>query len=291
MPIDRCEKLSYREFEGEYLRRLRPVIITDAIADWLALGKWTPEFFRDRYGTISICVEGRRMALAELIERMLASTPSRPAPYLRNQLLSEWPRELREDVAPLPIYTQPNWLESPLLVRRRSLSALEIFFGGLGTRFPVLHYDGLHTHAFVMEVYGRKEFWCYSPDQAELMYPHDPPKQNRSTVNDVERPDLDRFPLFAKAVCDRLVLEPGEALFIPAGWWHTTRLLGSAISVSIGCANETNWSDFARDYGRGLEIKHGRLIGQSATLYLDLVGRALRTLRDRCGIGAPAVGE
>jgi histone arginine demethylase JMJD6 len=274
MTIDRREGLSYREFEREYLLPLRPVIVTDATRGWTALGKWTPEFFREHYGTVPICIDGRSTRLADLIERILASTPDEPAPYLRNQLLSQWPDELRADVTPLPIYTQPNWLESPLLGPHRSLSAFEIYIGGRGARFPTLHYDGLHSHAFLMEIYGKKEFWCYSPEQAPLMYPRGG-IGNLSAVNDVEHPDLERFPLFAKAVCEKFALGPGEMLFVPAGWWHTTRLLGPAISVSVSCANATNWKDFARDYGMGLGGKYGRVVGLAATTYLNLLGRLL----------------
>ncbi len=279
MTIDRREKLSYREFERDYLLPLRPVIVTDAVRGWPALGKWTPEFFREHYGTLPIRVDGRSMTLGDMIELILASTPDQPAPYLRNQLLSRWPRELRSDVTPLPIYTQPNWLESPLLVRRRSLSYFEIYIGGHGARFPMLHYDGLHTHAFLMEIYGRKEFSCYSPEQAPFMYPRDGLARNKSMV-DVERPDLERFPLFANAVCDKFVLAPGEMLFVPAGWWHTTRLLGPAISVSISCANAANWTDFAHDYGMLLGGKYGRLVGRAATAYLSGLGGVLQALQD-----------
>jgi histone arginine demethylase JMJD6 len=275
MTIDRLENLSYQEFERDYLMPLRPVIVTDAMRGWPALGKWTPEFFRDHYGTLPICVDGRSMTLGEMIELVLVSTPEQPAPYLRNQLLSKLPRELRADVTPLPIYTLPNWLESPLLGRHRSLSSFEIYIGGHGARFPTLHYDGLHSHAFLMEIYGRKEFWCYSPEQAPLMYPRDGIGRNQSKVNDVEHPDLERFPLFATAVCEKFVLAPGEMLFVPAGWWHTTRLLGPAISVSISCANATNWKEFARDYGVGLGGKYGRLVGLAATSYLNVLGWVL----------------
>lgn len=288
MSIDRRQKLSYREFERDYLLPLRPVIVTDAMREWPALGKWTPQFFREHYGTRPIHVDGKTMALGDMMDLILASTPEKPAPYLRNERLARWPRELRDDVSPLPVYTRPNWLESPLFVRRQSLSSFEIYFGGHGTRFPMLHFDGLHTHAFLMEIHGRKQFWCYAPDQAPLMYPRDGLEKNRSMVNDVEHPDLERFPLFAEAVGVKFVLEPGEMLFVPAGWWHTTELLGPAISVSISCANAANWADFARDYGMGLANKRGRLLGRAATLYLDVLGRALRTMQDRFGLGDPA---
>ena len=102
MTIDRRENLSYLEFERDFLKPLRPLIVTDAIRGWPALGKWTPEFFRDYYGTLPICVDGRSMTLGEMIELVLTSSPAQPAPYLRNQLLSKWPHELRADVTPLP---------------------------------------------------------------------------------------------------------------------------------------------------------------------------------------------
>lgn len=290
MSIDRRQGMSYGEFERDYLIPLRPVIVTDAMKSWPALGKWSPRFFRDHHGDIPITIEGRATTLGAMMEWIEASSMERPAPYLRNQRLADWPRSLRADVSPLPVYTQPNWLESPLFVRRRSLSSFEIYFGGRGTRFPMLHYDGLHTHAFLMEIYGEKEFWCYSPDQAPYMYPREGLEQNKSMVDDVEHPDLERFPLFAKTVCTRLVLRPGEMLFVPGGWWHTTRLLGPAISVSISCANAANWRDFARDYGMGLGNKRGRVVGRAATVYLDLLGKTLGALQQHFGVGAPSPG-
>lgn len=37
---------------------------------------------------------------------------------------------------------------------------------------------------------------------------------------DILRPDLDRFPHFARARRLHCVLEPGDVLFMPAFWWH-----------------------------------------------------------------------
>ncbi len=37
---------------------------------------------------------------------------------------------------------------------------------------------------------------------------------------DILRPDLDRFPNFAKARRLHCVLQPGDILFMPAFWWH-----------------------------------------------------------------------
>jgi hypothetical protein len=42
----------------------------------------------------------------------------------------------------------------------------EICIGGKGGAFPVLHYDGLASHAFLMQIYGRKKFILYAPEHA-----------------------------------------------------------------------------------------------------------------------------
>ena len=49
--IDKRENLSSKEFLNEYVLKNRPVVLKDACKDWKAIGKWTPEFFKEKYGT------------------------------------------------------------------------------------------------------------------------------------------------------------------------------------------------------------------------------------------------
>src|SRR5262245_11642595 len=215
--VERRRDLSRREFEREYLRPSpRPVIVTDALSSWPALHKWTPEYFRDAYGSFEVSVDGQTMTVRDLVAQILVSSAERPAPYLRNSLLATWPPELLADVTPLPRCTLSNWLENPLFPSRKSMIYFELYIGGRGATFPVLHYDGLHTHAFIMMIHGEKEFWVYPPSQSALMYPRPAPEANKSQVADIEHPDLDRFPLFGQATPSRFVLGPGETLFVPA---------------------------------------------------------------------------
>ena len=50
---------------------------------------------------------------------------------------------------------------------------------------------------------------------------------------DVERPDLERFPLFAKATHMDVVLGPGEFIYIPARCWHYVRALTTSVSLNF----------------------------------------------------------
>jgi hypothetical protein len=240
--------LTRRAFFFEYVRQLKPVIVTDAFEHWPARTRWTLSFFRERYGSRRVTVDDVPYRFSDLIDLVERSPANTPAPYLRNLLIERWAPELLADIFPLPHHTRPNWLDSRFFPERPSLTSIELYVGGAGAVFPVLHYDNLHTHAFLMQIAGSKEYAFYPPDQSRFLYPLSGSESNKSAVNDIVNPDLDRFPLFVHAVPERCVLRAGEMLFVPAGWWHSARILEPAITVSANTVNSANWSAFAQDY-------------------------------------------
>ena len=258
--IDRHEwsQLGSRRYVRDYVNPLKPVVITGALDHWPARTKWTLDFFRDHYGNLPLEIDGRKLSMAKLIAEVAASTPQAPAPYLRNFPVKSLPEVLQADIAPMPSCTGPNWLNHPLIAARAVLTFPELYIGGNGARFPVLHYDGLHTHAFLMQIRGVKEYIGFSPDQTPYMYSRNAPIHaktgemyaNLSEINDVENWDRSRFALFGKATGVRFTLHPGETLFMPSGWWHTARILSPSITISINGANAANWSNFRKDYCR-----------------------------------------
>ena len=158
---------------------------------------------------------------------------------------------------------------------RWSLTFTELYIGGTGAKFPLLHYDGLHTHAFLMQIQGVKEYIGFAPDQTPYMYSRSGPEQtNVSEINDVENWDTNRFALFANAKGVRFTLCPGETLFMPSGWWHTARILSPSITISINGANAANWSDFQKDFCR-YHMAGSRLPPWLVNAYLLFVGKWL----------------
>lgn len=293
--IERRENLSYEEFAADYLYPLKPVIITGALKSWQAIGRWTPEFFKSEFGAMKFRLtddlKGKagykgdsssvEYTMERFIDLVLNSTDKDPAPYFRNQILYEMFPTLKGDIQPLPEYFQPNWLPDRFLVSyvRKVLNrgaAIELYIGGKGGAFPVLHYDGAGTHAFLMQIYGRKEFIIYSPDQEPFLYPSSE-KLNLSMVNDLEDPDLGRFPLFANAKASKFILEPGELLFMPSHWWHTTKMLTACISISANVLNASNWHELVSFVARG---RRNRVVSLGSRAYLGCAG-SWRSWRDR----------
>jgi hypothetical protein len=115
--IERRANLSTEEFMREYVYPNRPVIVTDALRQWKAVGRWTPEFFKREFGDQKLSIEkvawnkassGPELTMASFVDRVLASTNENPAPYLRNQNLVELFPSLMQDVSPMPAYCLPN---------------------------------------------------------------------------------------------------------------------------------------------------------------------------------------
>jgi histone arginine demethylase JMJD6 len=107
------------------------------------------------------------------------------------------------------------------------------------------------THSWLTQVYGKKRVWMISPQQGEFVY-QSGDEADISEVNSVKAPDLERYPLFAKTKILTSVLHPGETLFIPAGWWHTTECLTTVVSVSGNFVNGSNYNDFQKSVGDSL---------------------------------------
>ena len=255
--VDRRTGLTPREFLEEYARPHKPVVLTDALEHWAALRKWTPEFFAREFPEklLKFKYGGLEMKMKDFIPLVMASSPENPAPYWTNNVVEDYFPELVPDMTPLPAHTMPNWAERGWL--HKSLGAglnrgakVEIYIGGPGGSFPVLHWDGMSTHAFLMQLHGLKQYWMWPPDDQALMYPKEGPEWNLSPIRDVVNPDLEKYPLFAKARCSTLVLEPGEMLFVPSRWWHTAKMLSPSVTLSTNTLNATNWANFCEDLTR-----------------------------------------
>jgi histone arginine demethylase JMJD6 len=245
--VERRSRLSLPEFIEQYARPQRPVILTDAAADWPAMQQFSFDWFRERYGHLEKTIRGQRWTLAEAIDRILADDPAAPAPYPFNLNVEGVFPELMPSIRPDLAFGRLDRVNHPLLPRMllRGTEVYELFFGGRGACFPHVHYDALCLHTQITQIIGSKEFFLYPPEQGRYMYPRpDNPK-----VSQVEfaAPDLERFPLFARANPLVATVGPGETIFFPARWWHATRIHEPCLSLGKVQLNGANWDIYADD--------------------------------------------
>lgn len=277
--VDQITSLTYDKFVNQYLKPCKPVIIKNATENWQAHKAWNFVFFKTKYSKLQLTIDGKSYTFAEFIDLVLKGTNNNPAPYLREMNIPINFPELMFYLQPDIEYTLPNRLTNKLLpiVLEKSWGMrkgmVELLIGGKGSGFPFLHYDLFKSHSFVTQIRGDKEFYLYSPLDSEYLYPMNSQK-DVSSIKNIESPDLHQFPLFSKAKQIRVLVREGESIFIPSGWWHTTKIITPSIAVLVNFINSDKWSSFVDDcywYYRN----HNPIKREILRVYLVVIGKLM----------------
>ncbi|MEU3653463.1 cupin-like domain-containing protein [Streptomyces sp. NPDC032161] len=112
-----------------------------------------------------------------------------------------------------------------LFAYQRSLNAANLWISHRGV-FTQSHFDELENFNVALE--GRKRFVLAPPGFREY-YPRSLKHGfgDKSQVFDFDDVDRARYPKLAAKLAQRreLVLEPGQMLYLPLGWWHQAESL------------------------------------------------------------------
>ncbi len=261
-------EITQKEFYNDYWKKGVPLIFTGASKQWKASGTFTPDFFRTNFGERVTYVDGNSYTMAEVMDLVEGKDTSRPVPYPCKYHIGGSLPELAGHMDPLDLgYARPNWLESRWFKKGNWGNAVELFIGGPGGQFPYIHVDYYHLSAWINQLYGDKEFTVWPIEETARMYP-EPNDPWKSRVNDPEKPDLERFPLFKDVPKAKFVISAGESLFVPFGMWHTARSLNTTISVAYDLMNGENFTPFLKDVWNfrkgGNKLKAAAVTGYAA---------------------------
>lgn len=201
-----------------------------------------------------VAVDSSSSSLASSEE---AEGEGRPTAYLaQHQLLLQLPH-LRSDIrVPDLCYTAPPQHPTDHSLDQPEIDEpmLNAWFGPPGTITP-LHTDPYHN--LLVQVVGRKYVRLYAPQESGRMRARgkeDGVEMGNTSLLDVgvlegwDRPEEEEDEdggdsdgqhaeeerlLFKTVPFVDCILEPGDTLYIPIGWWHYVRGLSVSFSVSI----------------------------------------------------------
>ncbi|MEN0063232.1 MAG: cupin-like domain-containing protein [Myxococcota bacterium] len=221
------DSLDDTTFELGYRSAHRPVVFRQGARNWPAL-EWTHRGLAERVGEVEVEVlRGRsdhaqwwlkretlrtRIRFAELLEQCLETTGDDLYAVGRNDLLDEpGLAVLKDEIGRLPgCKTDPG---------------ARLWIGPAGTRTP-LHHD--QNSAWLVQVEGQKQIWIASPLEPTLL---------DSAQGVFNRFKPDSAPPNDPVHWRTTTLEPGDAVFLPVGWWHQVVAIRPSISVSLGHLN------------------------------------------------------
>ena len=113
-----------------------------------------------------------------------------------------------------------------------------MFISGKGGRTR-LHRDPFCSHAVLCQFYGKKEILLYAPDQANYLM-----NLNGEFV-DPTQVDKEKFSSFNKAqLAYKTILNPGEIILFPSGWFHDVTSITNSISVTWNFVHKSNSEEF-----------------------------------------------
>lgn len=239
MRVERRPGLSCSEFVASYLMSSRPVVVDDAISRWPSAELTTAEFFPARFGNELVQVYDDLFelqdvcALQEYLDRYWWSKPEGgPVPYVRWYAKFKNQDFIWADAAFAVL--APHWHNPYFLPRtgyilpravpgkvtdpvRDAFPGKGIFISAAGGRTR-LHRDPWCSDAVLCQLSGHKRVLMYGP----------------------QRP--------AEAEIDD-ILEAGEVLFIPCGWYHQVEVLTNSVSLTWNFVHAANIRRFQRYLG------------------------------------------
>jgi histone arginine demethylase JMJD6 len=229
--VDRRSGLSLSDFKRDYLRPLKPVVITDAIDHWEARKLWTFDYFRNQIGSTPIMAyrydkkdeftpgNVREMTLGEYVDGVTTKSLDEFPYYLRDnwRIFHVFPELMRQHDEPAYFF---DWFK--LFPEFMRMPYPRIFIGPKGAITP-LHLDVWRTHAWLSQLVGRKRWLLFPPDQAGYLYNY--------KVR-CEAPDYQAHPLYRQAAPLETVIGPGDTVWVPSGWSHWVESLDASISIS-----------------------------------------------------------
>jgi ribosomal protein L16 Arg81 hydroxylase len=232
--VEKRRDIPAAEFAEKYVRGSRPVVLQGLADDWPALRRWSPQDLKERFGRHEVEIQVGRdndpnyevnklslrqtMRLADFVDKVMTGGPTNDYYMTANNELLRSP-----EFAPLlaDIGTLPDFCDRSQLVLLSSF-----WFGPAGTVTP-LHHDTVML--FHTQIVGRKRWRFVSPLDTPRVYNFN----GVFSPVDVDNPDLGRYPLWAQVKMLEVVVEPGETVFLPLGWWHQVTSLDISLSFSF----------------------------------------------------------
>ena len=241
-PVATFETIDPEVFKRDFYRPGVPVVIKNLSHDWPASSRWNWDYFKQLVGE-------KKVPLYNNVKSD-AYTPINTADDYKTfgeyiDMISKGPAAWRIflfnifDHAPQLIkdFKWPEHLMKGFIKKYPML-----FTGGAGS-ITHLHYDIDLSHILHTQFGGRKRVLMFPYKEQHKLYRK--PFEVLSLAdfsNYYEQngsPDYEKFPALKLAEGFDFIMEPGDTLFMPAGYWHHMEYLESGFAMSLRAMQPT----------------------------------------------------
>jgi hypothetical protein len=226
--IETVSSITAEEFEKNYFRPQKPVIIKGLGYRYPAGWKWSMNYLSEVCGDVNVALfdntknnsgsaytkHDLTMRFCEYVDLVLKDKGSNLRMFLFNMFKKK--PVLRKD------FPCPDIFKG-LLGRLGYM-----FFGSKGAKVRI-HQDIDMSSVLLTQFEGKKRVVLVHPKYSDLLYrlPF-----NTYSLVDLDNIDHDKYPGLEFVEAQECVLEHGDALFMPSGYWHYITYLDHGFGVS-----------------------------------------------------------
>ena len=200
-----------------------PFVITGLVGKW-PLAALTPETLRQRFGELHV-----RARVGDYINTAFA-----PDRAMQDMSLLAYLALVADNTQGLPPYLGNLELRElnglchwPAYFKK--MGPPRFWLGPSGTVTP-LHCD--YDDNIFAQIWGSKRIFLSPPHHVEFLYPREANAILFGSPFNPEAQDFERFPLARQAAMIECIMQAGELLYVPAGWYHQVRALSFSLSAN-----------------------------------------------------------
>jgi hypothetical protein len=234
--VDIVDTITPEDFKIKYYNTNTPVVIKSLSKEWSAHTKWNWDFFKSIVGDKVVPLYHNEKSdgytavnkaddyktFREYVD-MIQKGPTGWRIFLFN--IFDHAPQLTKD------FTWPEHLLKGFVKRYPML-----FVGGASS-ITHMHFDIDMSHIMHTQFMGRKRVLLFPYDQKDFLYrkPFEVLSQADFSNYYAEhsKVDYDKFPALRHAKGYDFILEHGDTLFMPAGYWHHMEYLDNGFAMSL----------------------------------------------------------
>ena len=231
--IDKVTSILPEDFKLQYYNKKKPLIISGLAKPWPGFKKWNWDYFIDVLGDVEVGVYDN--------VKSDAYTPINTADaYMK---FGDYLQKVKNGPLSLRIFLFNIFQHAPGLVK--DFTWPEELMGGFVKKYPMLfvggagsithlHFDIDMSHILHTQFIGKKRVLLFPHEEQYKLYRI--PWEVLSMANYAnynENFDYKRFPAVGLANGYEVVMEHGDTLFMPAGFWHHMEYIESGFAMSL----------------------------------------------------------
>jgi ribosomal protein L16 Arg81 hydroxylase len=229
LKIDVVDDISAEDFKRFYLIPQKPLLIKGGIIKKTdAYTKWTIDFFKKEMGDLMVDIYDNNAVKNETTALTKGTFKMKFANFL-DIIEKNEPTSLRMFLFNGFKYNprlQNDFPKPPHLKGLPNLGFL--FFGGKDTSVR-MHFDIDNSNVLMTQIKGRKRVLLIAPEYSRYIYKI---PFGSFTLVDFENIDCEKYPALKKVKGYDFVMNDGDSLFMPSGYWHYNTYLDGGYALS-----------------------------------------------------------